>query len=73
MKTIKILAVLIAANNNNNVDKYFTNIIQVYNMWNKRKNKDIKKLIKTQKKINKMQKRMYNEVKKLLSKETKTV
>ena len=40
LKTIKILAVLIAANNNNNVDKYFTNIIQVYNMWNKRKNKD---------------------------------
>ena len=73
MKTIKILAILIAANNNNNVDKYFTNIIQVYNMWNKRKNKDIKKLIKTQKKINKMQKRMDNEVKKLLSKETKTV
>lgn len=73
LKTIKILAVLIAANNNNNVDKYFTNIIQVYNMWNKRKNKDIKKLIKTQKKINKMQKRMDNEVKKLLSKETKTV
>ena len=66
LKTIKILAVLIAANNNNNVDKYFTNIIQVYNMWNKRKNKDIKKLIKTQKKINKMQKRMDNEVKKLL-------
>ena len=28
---------------------------------------------KTQKKINKMQKRMDNEVKKLLSKETKTV
>jgi len=73
LKTIKILAILIAANNNNNVDKYFTNIIQVYNMWNKRKNKDIKKLIKTQKKINKMQKRMDNEVKKLLSKETKTV
>ena len=73
LKTIKILAVLIAANNNNNVDKYFTNIIQVYNMWNKRKNKDIKKLIKTQKKINKMQKRMDNEIKKLLSKETKTV
>lgn len=73
LKTIKILAILIAANNNNNVDKYFTNIIQVYNMWNKRKNKDIKKLIKTQKKINKMQKRMDNEIKKLLSKETKTV
>lgn len=73
LKTIKILAVLIAANNNNNVDKFFTNIIQVYNMWNKRKNKDIKKLIKTKKKINKMQKRMDNEIKKLLSKETKTV
>lgn len=73
LKTIKILAVLIAANNNNNVDKYFSNIIQVYNMWNKRKNKDIKRLIKTQKKINRMQKRMDNEVKKLLSKETKTV
>ena len=42
-------------------------------MFNKRKNKDIKKIIKTQKKINKMQKRMDNEVKKLLSKETKTV
>ena len=73
LKTIKILAVLIAANNNNNVDKFFTNIIQVYNMWNKRKNKDIKKFVKTQKKINKMQKRMDNEIKKLLSKETKTV
>lgn len=73
LNTIKILAVLIASNNNNNVDKYFTNIIQVYNMWNKQKNKDIMKLRKTQKKIKKMQKRMDNEVKKLLSKETKTV
>lgn len=73
LKTIKILAVLIASNNDNNVDKYFTNIIQVYNMWNKRKNKDIKKLKKTQRKIKKMEKKMNNEVKKLLSKETKTV
>lgn len=73
LKTIKILAVLIASNNNNNVDKYFTNIIEVYNMWNKRKNKDIKKLKKTQKRINKMKKKMDNEVKKLLSKEAKTV
>lgn len=73
LKTVKILAILIARNNDNNVDKYYTNIIQVYNMWNKQKNKDIKKLRKTQKKIEKMQKKADLEVKKLLSKENKTV
>lgn len=73
LSTIKILSIIISSNNNNNVDKYYTNIIQVYNMWTRQKNIDIKKLNKTNSKITKMKKKVDKEVKKLLSKKSKTV
>lgn len=73
LSTVKILSITISSNNSNNVDKYYTNIIQVYNMWTKQKNLDIKKLNKTNSKINKMHKKVDKEVKKLLSKKSKTV
>ena len=40
LQTIHILSVVMSSKNINNVDKYFTNIIAVYNMWNKEKTKN---------------------------------
>lgn len=73
LSTIEILAIKISITNTNNIDKYYTNIISVYNMWNCQRNKDINKLSKTNKKIKKLQDKMEKEVKKLLIKQTKTV
>lgn len=80
LSTIEILAIKISIANTDNVDKYYTNIISVYNMWNIQKNKDIDKLNKTnekikkhQEKIKKHQEKMEKEIKKLLIKQTKTV
>lgn len=70
---VEILSVKISTNNRNNVDKYYTHIIQVYNMWNNQKTKDIEKFNKTQKKINKLNNKAKNEIKKLLEKKNKTV
>ena len=70
---VEILSVKISTNNRNNVDKYYTHIIQVYNMWNNQKSKDIEKFNKTQKKINKLNNKAKNEIKKLLEKKNKTV
>lgn len=70
---VEILAIKISTNNNNNVDKFFTHIIQVYNMWNIQKNKDIIKLRKTEKKIQKLNYKAEKEINKLLKKENKTV
>lgn len=71
--TVEVLAVKISSHNNNNVDKYYTNIIDVYNMWNIQKDKDIKKLERTQSKINKLNDKVKKEVNKLLNKKGKTV
>lgn len=71
--TVEVLSVKISSHNNNNVDKYYTNIIDVYNMWNIQKNKDIKKLERTQSKINKLNDKVDREVNKLLNKKGKTV
>ena len=71
--TIQLLSIKISANNCNNIDKYYTNIIQVYNMWDKQKNNDISKFKKTQKKIDKLQNKADNEIRKLLDKKSGTV
>lgn len=73
LNTVEILAIRISIANNNNVDKYYMNIISVYNMWNIQKEKDIKKLNKTNKKILKLEDKADKEIKKLLNKQTKTV
>lgn len=73
LSTVEILYLKISDSNRNNVDKYYTNIISVYNMWNIQKSKDIKKLNKTSKKIKKLEEKMDREVEKLLKKQTKTV
>lgn len=66
--TVEVLSIKISSNNNNNVDKYYTNIIDVYNMWNIQKEKDIKKLKKTQKKIDRLSNKADKEINKLLNK-----
>lgn len=73
LQFVEVLAIRISANNTNNVDKFYTNIIQVYNMWNKQKNKDIKKFRKTEKKISKLNSKVNNEIRKLMEKKNKTV
>lgn len=73
LQTVEILSIKISSNNRNNVDKYYTNIIQVYDMWNKQKTKDIQKLRKTQNKINKLDNKAKKEINNLLSKKNKTV
>ena len=70
---VEVLSVKISKNNNNNVDKYYTNIIQVYNMWNAEKRKAIKKLEKTSKKISKLSEKADKEIKRILEKKNKTV
>ena len=73
LQFVEILSIRISTNNRNNVDKYYTHIIQVYNMWNTQKAKDIEKFKKTQKKITKMDNKAKKEIKKLLEKKNKTV
>lgn len=73
LKFVETLAIRISTNNNNNVDKFFTHIIQVYNMWNIQKDKDIVKFRKTEKKIQKLNDKAEKEINKLLKKENKTV
>ena len=73
LSTVETLSIKISSPNLNNVDKYYTNIISVYNIWNAQKQKDINKLNKTTKKINKLKNKVNKEISKLLSKQTKTV
>lgn len=73
LNTVEILCILISNSNMNNVDKYYVNIIYVYNMWNLQKKKDITKFNKTNNKIYKIQNKVDNEIKKLLNKPIKTV
>lgn len=73
LQTIHILSVVMSSKNTNNVDKYFTNVIEVYNMWNKEKIKNIEKFEKTKQKIAKLEKKSQQEIKKLLHIKSKTV
>ena len=73
LQTIHILSVEICSKNHNNVDKYYTNVIEVYNMWNKEKIKNIKKLEKTTAKIEKLRNKSQKEIEKLLHIKSKTV
>ena len=73
LSTVEILSIKISASNTNNVDKYYVNIIYVYNMWCSQKEKDISKFNKTNKKISKLQMQADKEIRKLLNKPIKTV
>ena len=53
LRTIRILAVDISVDNCNFSDKYYTNIIHVYNEWTMRYIKDKKKENRKKEKINK--------------------
>lgn len=68
LKSVHILSILISKNNTNNFDKYYTNIIYVYNIWNKQKQKDKKLFEKTMKKIEKRESKCKKDVHKLLTK-----
>lgn len=81
---VEVLSIEISSSNDNNFDKFYTNIIAVYNMWNKQKEKEIKKLKKTRKKIEqlnasadkkvkKTNSKVEKEITKLLSKKNETV
>lgn len=70
---VEVLSLFISSSNTNNVDKYYTNIITVYNMWNKLRKKDIQKLDKTKKKVEKLHSKAEKEITKLLSKKNETV
>lgn len=84
LSTIEILSIKIATDNVDNVDKYYINIISVYNMWKGQKNIDIKKYNKYKNKIKKLamqadkkvtnlMKKSAKEQEKLQDKQTKTV
>ena len=73
LNTIEVLSIKISSNNYNNVDKYYINIIEVYNMWNKQKTKDIEKLNATQRKISRLNSKAKKEIDKLLNKKNRTV
>lgn len=65
LKSIHILSILISSYNTNNFDKYYTNIIAVYNLWQNQKQKDRKKFDKTIQKIEKLKSKSKKEIKKL--------
>lgn len=69
LKSVHILSILISKSNKNNFDKFYTNVIYVYNIWNKQKQHDKKIFEKTRKKIDKLQNKSKIEIDKLLFKE----
>lgn len=73
LQTIHILYILISSKNVDTVDKYYTNIIEVYDMWNKEKIKNIDKFNKTNEKIEKLEMKAKKEIKKLLHIKSETV
>lgn len=77
LQFVEVLSIKIASNNHNNIDKYYTHIIQVYNMWNTQKLKDIDKFNKTKYQIDKLNKKasqkVNKKINKLLDKRNKTV
>ena len=54
IRTVKILAPLICIQNKDYSDKYYTNIIHVYNSWCLMRKKDLKRELKNKEKINKI-------------------
>lgn len=73
LNTVEVLSIKISSINHNNIDKYFINVIQVYNMWNEQRTKDIKKFNKTKQKVSKLENKVSKEIFNLLNKKTKTV
>lgn len=73
LNTVEVLSIKISSINHNNIDKNFINVIQVYNMWNEQRTKDIKKFKKTKLKIDKLENKVNKEIFDLLNKKTKTV
>ena len=72
LNSVYVLSPSIAENNYNNVDKFFINIIQVYNKWKEEKEKDRRYFEKNRKKHDKRTKKykekQQKEMKKLLDK-----
>ena len=54
LRTIRTLAVQISVDNSNSSDKFYTNIIHVYNEWTSRYAKDLKREKRKREKINKI-------------------
>lgn len=54
LKTVKLLAPIIALQNKDYSDKYYTNIIYVYNEWSNLRQQNLKKEIKKKDKANKI-------------------
>lgn len=73
LPAINILWPYIAGINKDNINYHYTNIIYVYNEWNNRRLKDIKKLEKTKNKIMKINKKAQKEIENLLKIKPKTV
>ena len=73
LNTVEVLSIKISNNNNNNIDKYFINIIQVYNMWIYQMQKDIDKFKKTKNRIKKLENKANKEIYNLLNKKNETV
>lgn len=70
---VHIVSVLISRSNNTSPDKYFINIIAVYNMWNQKRNKELASFNKTKLAIDKLEKKKDTKIQKLLHKKPKTV
>lgn len=73
LRDIYLLSPYIAESNNNSIDKFFINIIKVYNMWKTEHYKDYKKQLKSQEKLKRLRDKQEKEIKKLLTKNPRTV
>ena len=73
LQTIHVLYFWISYKNDDGIDKYNTNIIAVYNIWNKEREKRIKQHNKTTLKVEKLRQKAEKEVKKLLHIKSETV
>lgn len=73
LRTIHILYIYISSLNGDNIDTYYTNIINVYKLWINFRKIDEKKLIKTRNKILKLENKSKREIKKLLKKKANRI
>lgn len=73
LNIVQLLAIHICSNNKDNIDKYFSHIISVYNMWMLEAEKSVKVNQKTMKKIEKLNKNAEAEIKKLQKRNIRTV
>lgn len=73
LRNIYILSPFISENNITGVDKYYINIIQVYNLWNTEYNKELYKFNKSQEKLKKLKEKQEKEIQKILKKNPRTV